>query len=190
MKPSQRHATNAERLSNFRNAYVQLINASIQKDAYPKISMGPGGDVNEWMLLRHQVSRLAGPAGPIYPHYGPIYQTHSGPWVNSNFNPVVGWETSINDIKQFPPQTLITALDGAITRAETEVCDAREREKGITGLIAKFIRWPLELKEAVGKGSAIQKAALTLGVMGQVLVGLTTAWILYVIQLIANKILG
>ena len=190
MRPSQRHSVNASRLREFRNAYVQLINASIRNDTFPRTSMGPLVDTKDWMALFDAVSRSAGPAGPIYLIYGPIYQTHSGPWVNGAFNPVVGWKTSIDDIEQFPPQTLIAALDGAIARAETESLDSQIREKGITGLIARFIRWPLELREAVGRGAAVQNVAMTIGFIGQVLVGLSTAWVIYLIKLLTNNLLG
>ncbi len=162
---------------------MQLINVSKRQDTFPRKSMGPALDPNSWQALFDEVSRAAGPAGPIYPQYGPIFQTHSGPWVNSGFNPVVGWKTSVDDIEQFPPQTLITALDGAIARAQAESEDALNREKGFTGFIARFIRWPLELREAVGKGAVIQNAALTVGFVGQIFVGVASGWIVYLINL-------
>lgn len=189
MKPSKKHKINAERLSEFKDSYVHLINASTRTDTFPRKSLGPSSDIESWLQLRTIVSRNAGPAGPIYLIYGPIYQTQTGPWVNRNFNPVVGWETSINDLVQFPPQTLIAALDGAIARAETEAKDAQARERGLTGIIARFIRWPLELREAVGGGQTSQSIAVTIGFLGQVLVGLTTSWILYIIQKLVQKLL-
>lgn len=179
LKPSQRHSRNAERLFKFRNAYVQLINASVLRDTFPRKSMGPAIDEIKWQALIDEVSRGAGPAGPIYPLYGPIFQTHSGQWINRGFNPVVGWKTSIDDIEQFPPQTLISSLDGAVARAQSEAEDARDRERGLTGFIARFIRWPLELREAVGKGAVIQGAALTVGLLGQVFVTVTSGLIIY-----------
>jgi len=49
--------------------------------------------------------------------------------------------------------------------------EASERERGITGLIAAFLRWPSDLREAVGPGHPAQLvAAGVIGVIGQLVV--------------------
>ena len=189
MKPSQRHAVHANRLVEFRNAYVALINASHREYQFPATVYVAAGDTMRWTQLRDAVARAAGPAAPVYPRYGTLFQLRSGGWVQDRANPVLHWETAMRNCELLAPDTLVGALDGAIARAYAERDDAQAREKGFTGLVARFLRWPWELREAVGGGAVARRSAYAVGVGGQVIAGLITAGILAGIAKLASRLL-
>lgn len=91
----------------------------------------------------------------------------------SGIDPVANWEMSLRDPAQLAPETIISAVEAAIGAAAQKAEDARPRERGIVGLIAAFLRWPSELREAVGPGHSAQRtAAGVLGVLAQLVVGI------------------
>ena len=74
--------------------------------------------------------------------------------------------------------TLVSAVESAIGLAETRAAEAEEREKGLVGLVAAFLRWPTTLREAVGPDHAAQRrAAGALGVLAQLVVGVIASTI-------------
>jgi hypothetical protein len=89
----------------------------------------------------------------------------------NNVDPVTNWEMSLRDPEQLSPQSVVASVESAVARATQEAEDAARRERGLTGLIASFLRWPSDLREAVGPGHPAQRAAAgVIGVFGQVLV--------------------
>ncbi|MDQ6933896.1 MAG: hypothetical protein M3130_01100 [Actinomycetota bacterium] len=90
----------------------------------------------------------------------------------NNVNPVANWESS-KDPQQLEPTTVVSTVESAIARARQSAEEAAERERGLTGLIAAFLRWPSTLREAVGPDRSGQRAAAgVIGVLGQILVGI------------------
>lgn len=84
----------------------------------------------------------------------------------------------MRDPDQLPPETVVSAVESAIGLAETRAAEAEEREKGMVGFIAAFLRWPTTLREAVGPDHAAQRrAAGALGVLAQILVGIVASTI-------------
>jgi hypothetical protein len=179
----------SEKLNAFRDAYVSLINASVAREVWPYQTYAPAGDQESWYRLRTAVAKAAGPAGIVYPRYGAIYRTQSGPWVNSGFHPVTNWEVTIKDSKQFTPLNLLTALDAAIANVDSMKNEAIDREKGLIGLLARFLRIPADLREAVGGDAKTQKAATFVGVISQILIGLITTWLGVLIPQLLQRIL-
>lgn len=95
-------------------------------------------------------------------------------YVMNDVDPMANWELSLRDPEQFAPHTLIASVESAIARAKQEAIEATGRERGLTGLIAAFLRWPSDLREAVGPGHPAQLAAASvIGVIGQILVAAT-----------------
>jgi hypothetical protein len=92
-------------------------------------------------------------------------------YVMNAVDPVTNWEMSFRDPKQLPPDSLEASVQAAIARATQEAIEAARRERGLTGLIAAFLRWPSDLREAVGPGRPGQRrAAGVIGVFGQLVV--------------------
>jgi hypothetical protein len=189
MKPSKRINSDVAKLRAFQDAYLALLEASVHQDAWPYRTFAPKGDQEIWFQLRTKVAQTAGPAGIVYGKYGAIYRTQSGPYVNPGFHPIVNWEVSIKDADQFSPLNLQTALDAAIANADSMALEAADREKGLIGLLAKFIRIPADLREAVGEGSSSQKAATYVGRFSQVVIGLLVTWLGALIPYLIQKLI-
>ena len=140
--------------------------------------LGPTVPPEEWTRLRHEVSFMAGQALPAYNRHGGLFDLRNAAYVVSNVSPVANWEYTLRDPEQFPPETVISAIDSAIGLAESKATEAESREKGLVGVIAAFLRWPTTLRDAVGPDHAAQRgAAGVLGVFAQVVIGVVATLI-------------
>lgn len=176
VKPSQRHYRNAQLIGTFRNAYVDLVNASsptTRTDSMYSKVLGPAHGVSpaDWNEKRSEVARAAGAAASAYHQYGGKFTLRNAVYITNNVDPIANWDMSVKDPEQFPPDTVLVAVESAAARARQEAEDAAQRECGLTGVIAAFIRWPSDLREAVGPGHSVERtAAGVIGVIGQLFV--------------------
>ena len=153
MKPSKRLAQDAELLTAFRNAYVDLLNHSRLKEGdYFIQQLGPAVDAQTWHAKRSAVATSAGAAAGAYTRHGGTFTLRNAAYIMSHVDPVANWEMSLRDPEQLKPETVVSSVESAAARANQEALDAARREGGLTGLIASFLRWPSELREAVGPG--------------------------------------
>lgn len=160
-------------MRSFREAYVALINASAPHQPFFITQLGPGVPQPQWNQLRSEVSTACGSALSAYGRHGGVFAMRNAAYAMSNVNPVANWEMSLRDPGQLPPETIVSSVDSAIGLAKTRAEEAAQRERGLVGVVASFLRWPIELREAVGPGHAAQRrAAGALGVAAQVLVGI------------------
>lgn len=175
MKPSERYRRDAEVMLTFRNAFVDLLNHSRPVEAsYLRTSMGPQAGMAEsrWLEMRSAVASASGPAAVAYRRYGGALTLRNAAFMMNNVDPVMNWELSFKDPEQMPPHEVASIMDAVIATAKEHAEDARQRERGLTGLIAAFLRWPENLREAVGPGRTQRTAAGAIGVVGQIIVGL------------------
>jgi len=173
MRPSQQFKRDAELVYAFREAYVALLNSTRPHQPRFITQLGPAVPIEEWNRLRHAVSVAAGAAGPAYHRHRGTFALRNAAYVMSGVDPVANWEMSLRDPEQLAPETIISAVEAAIGAARQKAAEAKDRERGLVGLIAAFLRWPSELREAVGPGQSAQRAAAgVLGVLAQLLVGI------------------
>lgn len=173
MKPSKRYSRDADVMMEFRNAYVRLVNCAQLREGelfLPVLGPAPGVSRQEWGDLRSAAAHAAGAAGHVYARYGGTLSMRNAAYLMTGVNPVANWELSLRDPEQLRPESLIAAVEGAMARARQEAAEAEDREKGFTGLVAAFLRWPSDLRDAVGPGKAQRTAAGVVGVFGQVIV--------------------
>lgn len=172
VKPSKRYNQDAEQMMAFRNAYVDLVNhARPVSDGWSLPELQSATDAHSWQMKLAAVASAAGVAASPYGRYGGTFTLRNAAYIMNNVDPVTNWEMSLRDPEQLSPQTIIGSVEAAIARARQEAADAVERERGLTGLIAAFLRWPSDLRDAVGSGHPAQRtAAGFIGVFGQVLV--------------------
>lgn len=179
MKPSQRHLRHAELIHAFREAYVDLLNSSRMQEGeffLPVIGPALAADHATYQRKRSAVAAAAGAAADAYRPYGGTFTLRNAAYVMRDVDPVANWEFSFRDPKQLGPETVLSAVEAAEARARQDAADAAQRERGLTGVIAAFLRWPSDLREAVGPGHRAQRTAAGLvGVVGQVIVGALTA---------------
>ena len=159
-------------MTRFRNAYVDLVNhARPTESSYFLPELGPAVDHRTWQAKRGAVATTAGAAAASYGRYGGTFTLRNAAYVMNDVDPVTNWEMSLRDPEQLSPHTVVASVESAIARATQEAEDAARRERGVTGLIAAFLRWPSDLREAVGAEHPAQRAAAgVIGVFGQVLV--------------------
>lgn len=171
VKPSERCRRDAELMREFREAYVELLNNSRMVDDFIRSELRPANDEREWQRMRTIVAMAAGAAANAYRRYGGTYTMRNAAYIMPNVDPVANWEMSFKDPEQMPPQSVVSSVEAATARASEEAVEAARRERGLTGVIASFIRWPSDLREAVGAGHPAQRrAAGLIGFVGQVVV--------------------
>lgn len=138
-----------------------------------KVQLGPGVSTEEWGRLRTEVAQAAGNALGAYGRHGGRFALRNAAYTVNNVDPVANWEMALNDPEQMKPETVVGAVESAIGNAQRLQSEATERERGITGVVAAFLRWPADLREAVGPGSSAQRRAA--GVVGVVAQGAVAA---------------
>ncbi|WP_299956897.1 hypothetical protein [uncultured Modestobacter sp.] len=179
MKPSQRYLQDSNLMMEFRNAYVELINhahAAPTGLTLTVLKAAPGVSQSEWTRLYSEVSQAAGAAASAYPRYGGTFTLRNAAYIMHNVDPVANWQMSIQDPQQLEPTTIVSTVEAAISRSRQASVEAAERERGLTGLLAAFLRWPSNLREAVGPDHSAQRtAAGVIGIVGQILVGIVAS---------------
>lgn len=171
MKPSQRCAADAELLLAFHSAYVDLLNGSrAGSDGIFKILV-PAVPQPEYQAKRAAVAFASGAAVLAYSRYGGTYTMGNGGVIQHGVNPVVNWEVSLRSPENLSPEMVLSSVEGAIGAARQGAVEAAQRERGLTGLIAAFVRWPADLREAVGPDNRAQRnVAGAIGFLGQLIV--------------------
>jgi hypothetical protein len=158
-----------KRLREFQQAFVELVNAS-EKSAFGLRALVPKIDEAEWMAMRQRTALLAGTAASAY-------QRQSGGSLQvQNFgkmqaiDPVANWQIAIDAPVSLDPIVLVSTIEYVVGITQVRLEEALGRERGIVGLLAAFLRWPDDLRDAVGGSRKRQRSAKALGVAGQVFV--------------------
>jgi len=180
VRPSERYVQHSKLLIDFRNAYVALINNSKQDDDYFSLSNeyrpAPGVNPIQWSRLRTDVAKAAGAATEAYKKWGGTFTFRNAAFVMPNVDPVANWAISLTRPQQLRPDTVVACAEAAAARAMQAANEAGQRERGLTGLIAAFLRWPSTLREAVDPDHRGQRAAAgAIGFVGQIIVGAVAA---------------
>ena len=193
-KPSAALAADVERLRAFRDAYAELIGACHpERDRNGLTILGPGDNEREWPRLRQRAGTAAGAALPAYERaLGAQYLLNNSILFGGKpFNPIGNWDTSLQVPSDFSPQVLTAIADQAIGVAEARLEEARLRERGLTGILASFVRWPRTLREAVGTSGVERTTATAVGYMGQFLLLLVTGVLTIILgQLVTDYLFG
>lgn len=174
MKPSQRYQQDAKLIRTFREAYVDLLNSAqaTRSDPYSLMKLMPLIDHESWQRKRSAVAAAAGAAAVPYNRHGGTYTLRNAAYIMNDVDPVSNWEMSLRDPEQMSPEAVIASAESAMARAGQAAVEAAQRERGLTGVIAAFLRWPSNLRAAVGtEHPAQRRAAGLIAIFGQTLVG-------------------
>ena len=156
MRPSERYRRDAQAVRAFRDAYDRFIGASHSSDE-----------------ARQQVGLLAGPAGEATDR-ARLSVLQAG----MQFNPIRNWSGSLSS------RTIHSFCDSAFGSLMTRADEAAERERGLVGLLARFLRFPVDVREAAGfESEAGRTFALWAAVAAQVLAIVIGAGVLALIGL-------
>lgn len=87
------------------------------------------------------VAASAGAAASAYARHGGTFTMRNAAYVMNDVDPVTNWEMSLRDPEQLRPEEVVSSVElSAIARATQEEVEAAGRERGLTGLIAAFLR--------------------------------------------------
>jgi hypothetical protein len=105
----------------------------------------PIGDEEEREVHRRSLAAAAGPAARIAEKRR-LHMNARGRRVN----PIAAWEEFFRSEPVMWPKSLDAFSRALVAQLEHEVQLAQDRERGVVGLIARFVRLPLEVREAAG----------------------------------------
>lgn len=135
----------------------------------------------------HLVARTAEAAGRAHPALMGGYEME---YLGRRFNPVVDWRTSFARAG-ITPDMVESYVQQLVGKYERDAAEAREREKGLSGLVARIVRFPTDVREAAGLSSkAGQTSAFVAGITVEVIAGLVLAGLLALIAYGASRLLG
>jgi hypothetical protein len=109
---------------------------------------------------------------------------------NDVVNPIADWRNSLRPMHPVTPSLIENYCAQLIGDARQKADLARERESGLAGALARFVRFPNDVREAAGleSSAATQRGAFLLGVIAQVLAGLIVVGILALAGLLLAKL--
>lgn len=147
-------------MRTFREAYIDLLNSAraIQQE-FDSVAYVRNVDPESWARKRTAVAAAAEVAAVPYSRHGGMFTLRNAAYITQDFDPLTNWERSLSDPEQMAPETVIAAVDSAMARALQEASEAKQRERGLTGLVAGFLRWRSDLQDAVGAGHPSQRKA-------------------------------
>lgn len=156
-RPSEVIARDRERILRFRDALQRLL---------ATVDDGRSDD------LINEVSVAAGEARRAYTRNdGRTFAVQDGIYLVPNADPMSHWASLFDPDSDLTAMKVITSLDLSLGRAQERFEDAKRGERGFVGVVSSILRWPGTLRDAVGPNAAQRRAAQTLGIVGQVLVG-------------------
>ncbi|CBT76507.1 hypothetical protein [Glutamicibacter arilaitensis] len=160
-KPSKMIAQERERMVLFRDAFQRLA--------------GDAATYARGTELLNEVSIAAGAARRAYAvNDGRTFPVQDGIYLVSNADPMSHWASAFDSDSDLTTMKIITSLNLSIGRAQERYEAAKQAERGFVGAVSSILRWPITLRDAAGPGPAQKKAAQSLGIIGQVLVGAVT----------------
>ena len=98
-------------------------------------------------------------------------------------NPISNWRASFNPIHTITPGVIENYCQQLIGRLEQLTTQAQQRERGLVGLIAAFLRFPDDVREAIGEGATrrAKRSAFAVAVAAQVVGALIVAAVITLI---------
>lgn len=90
-------------------------------------------------------------------------------------NPALAWSTLLDTYAIVTPDVVSTVANQAIGRFESLADRAAEREKGLAGFLARFLRFPSSVREAAGMKPRSVTGGLVSGAVALVQYVLVTA---------------
>lgn len=163
VKPSVEIAREQSRLITFRDAFVRVLSAQdgVTDEMFDEVSLAAGSARRAYRL-----------------NDGKTFAVQDGIYLIPNADPMSQWQAVFDSDSDLSAAKVLSAVNLAIGRAEERLMTAREHERGLVGMISAVLRWPVTLRNAVGDGRPQQRAAFSVGIAGQILVLVVSAWII------------
>lgn len=156
MKYSQKYQLDSENLSIFLNCFSNLVRSSHLDRSGGHSRIVPRVDDETWNKVLSETAYSSGGASESFRRFGNNFRVKSGS-VFVEVNPVDSWWHSIERPEEFNPNLVVNAVQYAIGKAEKARDRALRSEKGIVGLIGRFIRIPESIMESVNPEHKIER---------------------------------
>lgn len=147
MKPSARLQLELEDVRRFHEALQPYI-AAHHRDrdiTGTFVFQEARGDEDEIERLRQELAAASGPAAAVAGRRG-VHIEADG----RRLNPIAAWDIFFDVSPVVWPSQLDAYSRALQARIESEVRLAQERERGLVGFLARFLRLPIEVREAAG----------------------------------------
>jgi hypothetical protein len=199
MKHSARLARERDDVQRFKDAYIRLLS---MHDAGEVVGLGtrvmvPGPDIADDALAqqRSEVARLAGAAGEVAMRHGAISYVNPPGTVTGliPFNAILSWSDTFDDLSytSLTSDHLLGITDQLLGKLDRERLTAEEQEGTLAGWIARFVRFPSEVRDAAGfdprsrRGKAtFWTVAIVQGAIGSIIAAIVIALCVFVFGLV------
>jgi hypothetical protein len=187
MRQSSLLEKRSKAVSDFRAAFEKLLahHQMIMEEygGYGNLRVGDRNIRERERALRQEVGRLAGGAGRATADAGLSYAL-----IGFEFNPIANWPRAIEG--GLRTGDVLAFCDTAIGRFDQQAEEAREREGGLVGLLARFWRFPTDVREAAGLESpGVRRVAFWGSVAAQVAATLVVTALLGGLSLLVARLL-
>jgi hypothetical protein len=140
----------------------------------------------ETVGLVNEVARLGGAAQAASSDSGIVTVLNGAP-----MDPLFNWRSAFIPNHPNTVRLVEDHCQQLIGRYRQSARDARVRESGITGMVARFVRFPSDVREAAGlETKAGQTSAFVVGVVAQVIAALVAAGLLTLIGTVVAHLVG
>jgi len=188
-RPSVQTRADLQRLREFQLAFVELVNAS-EGTAFGLRALVPKSDEAEWMAKRQRTALMAGAAASAYQRQsgGTLQVQNFGKM--QKIDPVANWQIAIDAPISLEPKVLVSTIEYVVGTTQVRLEEELGRERGIFGVLAAFLRWPDDLRDAVGGSRKRRRSAKAVGVAGQVFVATLSTVLAAAIVATAGQLLS
>lgn len=188
MMPSKQVSADLIFVKQFRDDFEQLVDIvrAVQRDSNiqraEEILTGMGEDGVSRCLA--QAAHSAGRAGLAEKHAGYRWEQFG-----EAYSPIVNWRKSF-DQRRGDIETVVTHTNQLLGYLERQLKETEDRESGLAGWMARFVRFPTDVREAAGLSSrGGQTAAFVVAVASQVVASLVLLGILALLGVGAAQLL-
>jgi hypothetical protein len=156
----------ADDITAFLNAYSEFVACLRPVPGYREVWEVKPGAEERLQSVMPRVARAAGRAALAFQNSGhSVDYKPPGTWQRTSMNPALVWSTLLDDYPIVTPSLLVTIGSQAIGTLESLHDEAAERERGVAGLLARFVRFPVRVREAAGLPSKSVSGGLLSGVV-------------------------
>ena len=176
MKKSEIYRRRRDAVQAYRDAYDQLVEAleRVPVGITTWELRGRHGEEEKTRMLTEQVSLAAGAAGEVAQEYGAYMSVQkTGYSPTQTVNPILAWRTSLDAPWLLPPDHVLSVAMSLIGRLDAKYQEAVLRERSLAGRVAAFVRFPMDVREAVGTGTGgLRRVAVGVGILAQLFVAI------------------
>ena len=141
----------AEEVRAFLSAYGEFASCvELVPDYWERWAVRPGAE-QRLQDVWPRTALAAGRAADAFQECGiTVAYKPPGTRQTTTFNPALVWSTLLDTYAIVTPDVVSTVANQAIGRFESLADRAAEREKGLAGFLARFLRFPSSVREAAG----------------------------------------